>query len=65
MRNSSFRINCVSDDGDITYDLDIRKELKRRLNLNIIDGALFDEIINAFTKNLPVYDIFIEKFYTK
>ena len=65
MRNSSFRINCVSDDGDITYDLDIRKELKRRLNLNIIDGALFDEIINAFTKRLPVYDIFIEKFYTK
>jgi hypothetical protein len=67
MSKKDFKINEIqlhsSDDYEQNCyaELDLRKELKKRLKLDIINAQLYDEIIFAFENNLPVINVFAEK----
>jgi hypothetical protein len=60
MAKRSFKINVYTEDNDILTDVDLRVELKNRLNLNIIDGELYDRVIYAFENNISVSTLFAE-----
>lgn len=63
MTKKNFKINQIELDSPYSNDyteLDLREELKKRLQLNIIDGELFDRVIECFENNISVFKFFAE-----
>ena len=55
-----FRADIWLNEFDFIPEVDLREELKNRLQLNIIDGELFDRVMECFENSIPVYTLFAE-----
>jgi hypothetical protein len=62
MAKKNFKIDVYIESSDVLTDLDLREELKKRLQLNIIDGELYDRVIYAFENNLSVSNLFAKNY---
>jgi hypothetical protein len=61
MAKKNFKIQMYErEDSEEYIEVDLREELKRRLQLNIIDGELYDRVIYAFENNFSVSSLFAE-----
>lgn len=65
MSKKNFKADIRLDEHDFIPEVDLREELKRRLHLNIIDGELYDRVIECFENNIPVSSLFAENIRDK
>lgn len=60
MSKKNFKIDEYCYESETHHEVDLRKELKKRLQLNIIDGELYDKVIECFENNISVFSLFAE-----